>query len=199
MVSKRSRAMMLAASCLALGGPSSGADSSLRAAESSILVRPAQDPVESRRIAPGSTICVQSFQNMSGRSISMGGIEDQLAARLNDFGYRAGRPGELGSCDATVHTEIVQLTGRARMRAELDFRVVLAGEQAPRLSATVRGKSPKLTRRHPFTKSLVPAGLEKSAAEREAILSALAQQSRRIQVAQHDGMALYAGAAGQPE
>ncbi|HLY16115.1 MAG TPA: hypothetical protein VKR61_02770 [Bryobacteraceae bacterium] len=136
---------------------------------------------------------------MSGRAIGMTGIEDQLAAQLNGIGYRAGKPGELGSCDAVVHTEIVHLAGNARMRVEVEFRLVLAGEQAPRLSATAGGKSSKPARRRPFVGSFVPARPDSSTAEREAILSALAEQSRKIQAAQRDGMALYVGAGSQPE
>jgi hypothetical protein len=119
-------------------------------------------------------------QNLSEQAFGMNGFDDELVARIREIGYRAGNPGKLGTCDATAHTEIVHMGGRNRIRAEVEFRLVLAGEEAPRLSTTAAGKSPKPPK-------------SRDAARREAILAASAEQAHRIHMAQRDGMAFYAG------
>lgn len=181
MVLKIRKEVMLAASWLIAG--------LLGAAEPAVRT-PAPEPAQWRGIVPGSAICIAPIRNMSGRSLAMPGLEHELAAQLEGSGYRAGKLGEVGTCDATVYSEIVSLSGRARVRAELEFRLVLAGEQAPRLSTTVTGRSPKRARQ---------PGFGRTAAEQDAILAALARQSHQILAAQQAGMELYAGAAWRPQ
>jgi hypothetical protein len=139
----------------------------------------AATPEAAVALAPGASICVTPVQNLSEQAFGMNGYDDELVARMREIGYRAGTPGKLPTCDATAYTEIVHVGGRNRIRAEVEFRLVLAGEQAPRLSTTAAGKSPKPPK-------------SRDAARREAILAAFTEQARKIHMAQRDGMALYA-------
>jgi hypothetical protein len=145
-----------------------------------------------RKIAPGGAICVNPVQNLSQQTIGMNGIDNELVVRIGETGYRAGKPGQLETCDATAYTEIVRIGGRSRMSAEVEFRLVLAGEQVPRLSTTAAGKSPKPPRSPTMTVSFVAKG-DRDAVRREAILAAFAEQAHKIQIAQRDGMPLYTG------
>lgn len=134
--------------------------------------RKSQSLRELRSIPEGGTICVNPVQNLGESRVDMTGIDEELVAQVAKTGYRAGKLGELETCDATAYTEIVHIGGRKRVNADVEFRIVLAGEQIPRLVSTVNGK--------------------KSAAAREAIVEAFAQQARKIQAAQREGMAPYA-------
>jgi hypothetical protein len=151
-----------------------------------------------RKIAPGGAICVNPVQNLSEQALGMNGIDDELVAQIGETGYHAGKLGKLEICDATAYTEIVHIGGRNRMSAEVEFRLVFAGEQVPRLSTAATGKSLKPLKSHAAMASFVAKG-DHDVARREAILAAFAEQVHKIQMAQRDGMALYTGVLGGKE
>src|ERR1035441_10806427 len=68
--------------------------------------------------------------NTSGGEMEIEKTGEELAQRIRDVGFLSGALGTLSHCDALVFTEI---TARSRNTVELDFRVVLSDEQAPRL------------------------------------------------------------------
>ena len=167
---------------------------SLAASDSTIAVAPvrivqkAHGGAALRKIDAGAVICVTPVQNLTGREILMSRIDEALISEITKVGYRAAKVGELESCDAHAYTELVHI-GRSRTNVEIEFRLVLAGEQVPRLCTTAIGKSAKRPR------SL--ANRARVAADREAIESAFASQAHKIQSAQRDGMASYADSIEQ--
>jgi hypothetical protein len=142
-----------------------------------------------RKIDVGAIICVTPVLNLTGREILMGRIDETLIAEIIKVGYQAAKLGALETCDARAYTELVQIERRNRTKVEIEFRLVLAGEQVPRLCTTAIGRSAKRP------KSV--ANHARVAAEREAIESAFASQAQKIQSAQRDGMALYADSIQQ--
>jgi hypothetical protein len=153
---------------------------SLAAGDSTISVAAAT----SRKIDASAIICVTPVQNLTGREILTGRIDEALISEIVKVGYQAAKLGALETCDARAYTELVHIEGRNRTKVEIEFRLVLAGEEVPRLCTTAIGKSVKRP------KSL--ANGARVAAEREAIESAFASEAQKIQSAQRNGMASYA-------
>jgi hypothetical protein len=150
--------------------------------------RKAHGGAELRKIDAGAIICVTPVQNLTGREILMGRIDEALISEIIKVGYRAAKLGGMETCDARAYTEVVHIEGRNRTNVEIEFRLVLAGEQLPRLCTTAMGKSAKRPKSLRCTRV---------AAEREAIESAFASQAQKIQSAQRDGMASYADSIQQ--
>src|SRR5580700_7109975 len=88
-------------------------------------------------------ICVENIQNLSHQPVNMEGIDDELVAQLQRVGFSANKVATPNGkrCDATINAELVEITGRGRKTARVDFRLTLAGEQPPRISASAHGKS----------------------------------------------------------
>lgn len=141
-----------------------------------------------RRIPAGGTVCVNPIKNLSQKAVDMNGADEELAFQIGQAGYRAGKLGSLETCDATVYTEIVSTGGRKRTGVELEFRVLLADEQVPRLCSTASGKSGNLAA---VSNAFFEVKQERTTLERQALSAALAAQARKIQAAQRDGMAPY--------
>jgi len=131
---------------------------------------------QSRSLKPGATVCVNLPLNLAGMEMEMTKAGAELADRIRAAGFVSGVQGTLGSCDAVVFTEIAE---RTRNTVEIDFRIVLADEQVPRLCSSARGKSGKLVSWH------------------AAVLQAFADEARQIRNAQQKGMAVYAGALAE--
>jgi hypothetical protein len=117
-----------------------------------------------RSLAPGATICVNPVQNLSDQTVDIGRMDEQLAGEIAKAGYGVARIGDL-SCAATTYTEITHVSQGQRVEAELEFRLVLAAEQAPRFSATAKGES------------------DLGGPQEDAIVAAFADQARKIQIA----------------
>jgi hypothetical protein len=143
------------------------------------------------------TICVEKIQNLSHQPVNMEGVDEELVTQLQTVGFRSSRKISESAgraCDATVNAELVEISGRTRKTARVDYRLTLAkGEQAPRISASVEGKS----RDHSSSKlesnfrpmALVAAQKpDKAVAEREAISAAIAQQAYQIKDAYDHGL-----------
>ena len=128
---------------------------------------------EFRRLSPGATVCVNTPLNTAGGEMEIEKTAEELAQRIRDVGFLSGTRGTLSHCDALVFTEI---TARSRNTVELDFRIVLSDEQAPRLCSSARGKSGN---GEPW----------RSAAHR-----AFADEAAQILRAQKKGMPIYSGA-----
>jgi len=159
---------------------------SLAASDSTISVAAV---ATARKIDAGAMICVTPVLNLTGREILTARVDEALVSEIIKVGYRAAKLGALEICDVRAYTELVHIEGRTRTKVEIEFRLVLAGEQVPRLCTTAVGKSAKRPR------SL--ANGARVAAEREAIESAFANQAQKIQSAQRNGMASYADSIQQ--
>ena len=143
-----------------------------------------------RKIPTGGTVCIHTVQNLSGRTLDMRDVDDELAAQISQTGYRAGKQGTVETCDATVYTEIVRVEGYKRINAEVEFRVLLADEQVPRLCTRAQGRVRPLAS---FINSLVPIQKNSAITQREAIVAAFTDQALKIEAAQAGGMELYPG------
>jgi hypothetical protein len=154
-----------------------------------------QGALGGRRLAHGATVCVNGIQNLSEQKPNLEGIDDDLVGQLNKVGYRArllsgqgkhDAPGAAGTCEATVFGEIVNLKGKDKAEAEVEFRLMIAGDQTPFLSSMAKGKGtdpvaenmilsaapgkkPGVTRRDP------------AVVQREAIVAAFADAARQIE------------------
>jgi hypothetical protein len=128
---------------------------------------------EFRRLGPGAAVCVNTPLNTAGGEMEIEKTGEELAQRIRAVGFVSGTLGTLSHCDALVFTEI---TARSRNTVELDFRVVLSDEQAPRLCSSARGKSGN---GEPW---------------RSAALRAFADEAAQILRAQKKGMPIYSGA-----
>jgi hypothetical protein len=164
------------------------AEVSLAASDSTISVAAV---AAARKIDAGAMICVTPVQNLTGREILTGRIDEVLISQIIKVGYRAAKLAALETCDARAYTELVHIEGRDRTKVEIEFRLVFAGEQVPRLCTTAVGKSAKRPKSLRRTDSLALAKRARVAAEREAIESACASQAQKIQSAQREGMAPY--------
>jgi hypothetical protein len=143
---------------------------------------------------PVKTVCVDTVQNLSGQPVNMVGVDGELVARLRQVGFPSSRllAVENGDkCDAVVNAELVELSGRGRKTAHVDFRLTLAGEQPPRISSTATGKSSD-NRIAKFASSFRPAEStgpsDQQRAEREAVFAAIEQQALQIQAAYQRGL-----------
>jgi hypothetical protein len=135
-------------------------------------------------------VCVEIIQNLSHQVVDMEGVDDELVAQLRKVGFQSHRVPDIAGreCEATVNAELVELSGRGRKTARVDFRLTLAGEQPPRLSSSAEGKS--VGDGSKFTMAFVASKQmqEQTSAEREAICAALQQQAIQIDVANKRGL-----------
>lgn len=138
-------------------------------------------------------ICIEKIQNLSHQPANMEGVDDELVAQLQTLGFRGSRKtADSGkACEATVNAEVAEISGRGNKKARLDFRLTLAGEQAPRISASVEGKSHDNSK---FVSNLRPMALvaaqkpDKATAEREAISDAITKQAHHIKDSYDHGL-----------
>jgi hypothetical protein len=102
------------------------------------------------------------------------------AAQISDGGAQ---------CDATTNAEVVDITGRGRKTARVDFRLTLTSEQAPRLSSSVEGKSGGGSLEKSVSEFTVnPDPKETAGAEREAVVAALGKTAAQIEAANKRGL-----------
>jgi hypothetical protein len=140
------------------------------------------------------SICVKGVQNRSGRQIDMTGIDDVLVAEIKKTGLQSRKLADAsGGCDATVYSEVANISGRKSKTAEVDYRLELANEQAPRISATAKGKSgeeaPDSASAVEAASTDVPAKKQAQAeAERKAVLVALGDVAQKISIANKQGL-----------
>jgi hypothetical protein len=140
------------------------------------------------------TLCVENIQNLSHQPVSMTGIEDELVVQLQKAGFQYSRKISEDNgrqCDATINAELVEVSGRGRKTAKVDFRLTLTGEQPPRMSATAVGKSND-NQVAKFATSFRPAEAspqsDKERTEHEALFAAVGQQAHLIQDAYKRGL-----------
>jgi hypothetical protein len=157
--------------------------------------QPADNPALSSiaRVAPVvKSICVTPVQNLSHKNVAMDGVDDEFVAQLNKVGFVSQKaPG--GKCDATTNAELVDITGRGRKTARIDFRLTLANEQVPRMSSSVEGKSGGKDGDGSLEKTVSefkinPDPKESAGAEREAIVAALGKTAAQIDAANRKGL-----------
>jgi hypothetical protein len=141
------------------------------------------------------TICVVTIQNLSHRPMNMDGIDDELVVQLQKTGFTSSRKVTEDNgkqCDAIVNGELVELSGRARKTARVDFRLTLTGEQPPRMSASALGKSAekevtKLASNFSPAEASTPQANQERA-EHDAVSAAIEQQALQIQAAYKRGL-----------
>jgi hypothetical protein len=140
------------------------------------------------------TVCVENIQNLSHQPVNMAGVEDELVVQLQKAGFQYSRKiseDNSRQCDATINAELVEVSGRGRKTAKVDFRLTLTGEQPPRMSATAVGKSND-NQMAKFASSFRPAEAspqsDKERAEHEALFAAVEQQAHLIQDAYKRGL-----------
>jgi hypothetical protein len=150
--------------------------------------KPAADPTLSSLVKASpvvKSICVTPIQNLSHKPVAMDGIDDELVAQLHKVGFESRKISDGGGqCDATTNAEVVDITGRARKTARVDFRLTLTSEQVPRMSSSVEGKSGG--EKSEFTVN--PAPKEAEGAEREAVVAALSKTAAQIDAANKHGL-----------
>ena len=137
------------------------------------------------------SICVTPIQNLSHKPVAMDGIDDELVSQLHKVGFESRKVSDGGQCDATTNAEVVDITGRGRKTARVDFRLTLTSEQVPRMSASVEGKSGG-KQGDPLEKSMsefaVNPEKETAGAAREAIVAALGKTAEQIDAANKKGL-----------
>jgi hypothetical protein len=124
-----------------------------------------------RRLSPNAAVCVNPPLNLTRLEIDTGKAAEELAGKIRDAGFHAAPLGVFESCDATLFTEIV---GEGRKNVRLEFRILMAGEQIPRMCSSTPSR--------------------KAATWREALAFVFAGEARQIREAQVKGMAIYQGA-----
>jgi len=149
------------------------------------------------------SVCVKGVQNRSGHNIDMDGVDDEFVQQLKNTGFQAHKLSDnAGACDATVYSEVSEIAGRSTKVAQVDFRLELANEQVPRLSATAKGKSGEAANEaqsaalaRTSMSALEPNSKEqvKAAAERQAVLVALSDAAQKINEANKRGLPVRAG------
>jgi hypothetical protein len=162
---------------------------------------PADDPALGSLAKAKSTpvvksICVEPIHNLSHKSVAMDGVDDELVAQLHKVGFESRKVSDGGGqCDAITNAEVVEVTGRARKTARVDFRLTLTSEQVPRMSSSVEGKSgfKSAAKDDPLAKSMGefavnPDTKETPGAEREAIVAALEKTATQIDSANKRGL-----------
>lgn len=103
-----------------------------------------QGALGARRLAQGAKVCVNKIQNKSGKPLDMNGVDGDLVSQLSNAGFKASAAAAGSSesaCDGSVYGEIIALKGKDRMEAEVEFRLMIAGDQTPFLSSIAKGKS----------------------------------------------------------
>jgi hypothetical protein len=143
-----------------------------------------QGAIGGRRLAQGATVCVNKIQNLSGKQLAMEGIDGDLIAQLNKAGFKAisGTDG----CDGSVHGEIIALKGKDRVEAEVEFRLMISGDQTPYLSSIGKGKSGAMQAalNTGAAMSVVPTKpkqADPAVASREAVVAAFADVAKQIE------------------
>jgi hypothetical protein len=172
MSSLKTYLVILATAAIAAGQ----AEKAMAAGLSNTLPVTRENPLAPRRLSPGSTVCVNRPLNLTKMEIDPSAFTRELAQKISEAGFQSGPLSAFENCDATVFTEIVRVTGRDRKSVEMEFRIVVAGEQIPRLCSSARGKSMNL---------------------RDVLSAAIADEARQIRDAQKKGMAIYQGAVEQ--
>jgi hypothetical protein len=138
------------------------------------------------------SICVTPIQNLSHKQVAMEGVDDELVTQLQKVGFAARKISDGGDCDASTNAEVVDITGRGRKTARVDFRLTLTSEQIPRMSSSVEGKSggkggDSLDKTvSEFT--INPDPKESAGAEHEAIVAALSKTAAQIDAANKRGL-----------
>ena len=155
---------------------------------------PAVASIVKAKVAPVvKSICVSPIQNLSHKPVAMDGIDDEFVAQLHKVGFESRKISDGGGqCDATTNAEVVDVTGRKTKTARVDFRLTLTGEQVPRMSSSVEGKSAGKSA-DPLEKSMDefavnPEPTETPGAEREAIVVALGKTAAQIDAANRRGL-----------
>jgi hypothetical protein len=135
-----------------------------------------------------ASICVQPIQNLSHKAVVMDGIDDELVAQLSKAGFKSRKLSDAGGqCDAVTNAELVDISGRSRKTARIDFRLTLTGDQVPRMSSSVEGKSG--TPAKSMSDFVInPDTKETAGAEREAIVAALHNTATQIDAANKRGL-----------
>jgi hypothetical protein len=144
-----------------------------------------QGAIGGRRLAQGATVCVNKIQNLSGKQLAMEGIDEDLVAQLNKAGFKATAATTTG-CDGSVHGEIIVLKGKDRVEAEVEFRLMISGEQTPYLSSIGKGKSGELAAALNTGVAMAiapskPKQADPAVASREALVAAFADVARQIE------------------
>lgn len=139
------------------------------------------------------SICVTPIQNISHKQVAMDGIDDEFVTQLNEAGFVSQKASSGGKCDATTDAELVDITGRGRKTARIDFRLTLANEQVPRMSSSVEGKSGGKDGEGSLEKTVSefkinPDPKESAGAEHEAIVAALGKTAAQIDAANRKGL-----------
>ena len=155
---------------------------------------PADDPALSSLVkstAVVKSICVTPIQNVSHKTVAMDGIDDELVSQLQRVGFAARKISDGGSCDASTNAEVVDITGRGRKTARVDFRLTLTSEQVPRMSSSVEGKSGgkgDVLEKDLKEFTINPDPKESAGAEHEAIVAALSKTAAQIDAANKRGL-----------
>jgi hypothetical protein len=157
--------------------------------------QPADNPALSSiaRVAPVvKSICVTPVQNLSHKNVAMDGVDDEFVAQLNKVGF-VSQKASSGKCDATTNAELIDITGRGRKTARIDFRLTLANEQVPRMSSSVEARSGGKDGEGSLEKTVSefkinPDSKESAGAEHEAIVAALGKTAAQIDAANRKGL-----------
>jgi hypothetical protein len=163
------------------------------------LVRKAKHPVNDPALGSlvkatpvVKSICVTPIQNLSHKAVAMEGIDEELVSQLHKAGFESRKVSDGGQCDATTNAEVVDLTGRARKTARVDFRLTLSSEQVPRMSSSVEGKSggkdADTVEKNLSDFAVSPDSKESAGAAREAIVAALGKTAAQIDAANRKGL-----------
>src|SRR5262245_1824135 len=91
-----------------------------------------QGAIGGKRLTRGSTVCVNKIQNLSGKALETESLEEDLVAQLNKAGFKASAGAKSG-CEGSVHGEVIALKGKDRVEAEVEFRLMIAGDETPYL------------------------------------------------------------------
>lgn len=154
-----------------------------------------QGIIGAKLLGRGSTVCVNKFQNTSGKQASLDGIDEELVGRLNNVGFKArivAAPDSTatGACEAFVHGEVTSIKGKNRVEAEMDFRLVKAGVERPVMSSSAKGKSSEVRSGEAQKVAMAllpkrtvkdPNEVDDELATREALVSALQDVARQIE------------------
>jgi len=154
---------------------------------------PSDDPALSSlaKAAPVvKSVCVEPVQNLSKKPVAMDSVDDEFVAQLHRAGFESRKSSASGgACDAVTNAEIVEITGRGRKTARVDYRLTLTGEQVPRLSSKAEGKSGGDSLDKTLDQFTInPAAKDEAGAEHQAVVAALARAASQIVAANNRGL-----------
>jgi hypothetical protein len=154
---------------------------------------PADDPALSSiaKAAPSvKSICVEPVRNLSKKPVAMDNVDDELVAQLHSAGFESRKISAGGAaCDAVTNAEIVDITGRGRKTARVDYRLTITGEQVPRLSSTAEGKSGGDSLDKTLDQFTInPGSKQEDGAAHHAIVAAFAKTAAQIDAANKRGL-----------